>query len=92
MSPAAVSVGVASLMRRPTRSRSTKRPSPSGAEALYNLDRGKTIRRSHDNPDIQRLYKEFLGRPLSEKSHELLHTHYKAHLPKGIVSPNLKVV
>jgi len=62
------------------------------AQALYDLDRGKTIRRSHENPDIQRLYKEFLGRPLSEKSHKLLHTHYKAHFPKGIVSPNLKVV
>ncbi len=62
------------------------------AQALYDLDRAKTIRRSHDNPDIQRLYKEYLGRPLSEKAHELLHTHYKAHLPKGIVSPNLKVV
>jgi len=62
------------------------------AEALYGLDREKTIRRSHDNPDVQRLYKEFLGRPLSEKSHELLHTHYKAKLPRGIVSPNLKVV
>jgi iron-only hydrogenase group A len=62
------------------------------AQALYGLDREKTIRRSHENPDVQRLYKEFLGRPLSEKSHELLHTHYKAHLPKGIVSPSLKVV
>jgi iron-only hydrogenase group A len=62
------------------------------AQALYGLDREKTIRRSHENPDVQRLYKEFLGRPLSEKSHELLHTHYKAHLPRGIVSPNLKVV
>jgi len=62
------------------------------AQALYGLDREKTIRRSHENPDVQRLYKEFLGRPLSEKSHELLHTHYKTHLPKGIVSPNLKVV
>ncbi len=62
------------------------------AQALYDLDRAKTIRRSHDNPDIQRLYKEYLGRPLSEKAHELLHTHYKAHFPKGIVSPNLKVV
>jgi len=62
------------------------------AQALYGLDREKTIRRSHENPDVQRLYKDFLGRPLSEKSHELLHTHYRAHLPKGIVSPNLKVV
>jgi NADP-reducing hydrogenase subunit HndD len=62
------------------------------AQALYDLDRAKTIRRSHDNPDVQRLYREFLGRPLSEKSHELLHTHYKAKTPKGIVSPELKVV
>jgi len=62
------------------------------AQALYDLDRGKTIRRSHDNPDIQRLYREFLGRPLSEKAHELLHTHYKAKLPRGIVSPELKIV
>jgi NADP-reducing hydrogenase subunit HndD len=62
------------------------------AQALYDLDRGKTIRRSHDNPDVQRLYREYLGRPLSEKSHELLHTHYRAKLPKGIVSPELKIV
>jgi NADP-reducing hydrogenase subunit HndD len=62
------------------------------AQALYDLDRAKTIRRSHDNPDVQRLYREFLGRPLSEKSHELLHTHYQAKLPRGIVSPELKVV
>jgi iron-only hydrogenase group A len=62
------------------------------AQALYGLDREKTIRRSHENPDVQRLYREFLGRPLSEKSHELLHTHYKAKLPRGIVSPELKIV
>jgi NADP-reducing hydrogenase subunit HndD len=61
------------------------------AEALYGLDREKTIRRSHDNPDIQRLYREFLGRPLSQTSHELLHTHYKPHYPKGIISNHLKV-
>ncbi len=59
------------------------------AKALYDNDRNKTIRRSHDNPEIQRLYKEFLKRPLSDKSHELLHTHYKAKLPKGIVSHKL---
>jgi iron-only hydrogenase group A len=61
------------------------------AQALYGNDRNKTIRRSHDNPEIQRLYKEFLGRPLSAKSHELLHTHYKAMKPEGIVSRNLKM-
>ncbi len=62
------------------------------AEALYSLDRDKTIRRSHENPEVQRLYREFLGRPLSKKSHELLHTHYAAKQPVGIVSPNLRVV
>jgi NADP-reducing hydrogenase subunit HndD len=61
------------------------------AAALYGLDREKTIRRSHENPDIQRLYRDFLGRPLSEMSHELLHTHYKPHYPKGIVSNDFKV-
>ncbi|MCX7598911.1 MAG: iron hydrogenase small subunit, partial [Armatimonadetes bacterium] len=34
------------------------------------------IRRSHENPSIKRLYEKFLGHPLSERSHHLLHTHY----------------
>ncbi len=55
------------------------------AEALYDSDRGKTIRRSHDNPDIQKLYKEFLQSPLSPVSHKYLHTHYTAKQPKGII-------
>ena len=55
------------------------------AEALYGLDRSKTIRRSHENPHVQRIYKEFLGKPLSEKSHELLHTHYSPKEPRGII-------
>jgi iron-only hydrogenase group A len=55
------------------------------ATALYNLDRSKTIRRSHDNPDIQKLYKEFLQSPLSSVSHKYLHTHYKAKSPQGII-------
>lgn len=59
------------------------------AEALYGIDRLNTIRRSHENPEVQRLYKEFLGRPLGEKSHELLHTHYAQHKPQGIVSRKL---
>jgi NADP-reducing hydrogenase subunit HndD len=60
------------------------------AEALYGIDRDKTIRRSYENPDIQRLYKDFLGRPLSEKSHELLHTHYAAKSPRGIIPTEIK--
>ncbi len=61
------------------------------AEALYGIDRRKTIRRSHENPDVQRLYKDFLGRPLSAKAHQLLHTHYKAKEPRGIIPQELKV-
>jgi len=45
-------------------------------QVLYNEDKGKHIRKSHDNPEIQRLYEEFLGEPNSHKAHELLHTHY----------------
>jgi len=46
------------------------------AEAIYREDAGKAIRKSHENPEIIAIYKEFLGEPLSHKSHELLHTHY----------------
>jgi iron-only hydrogenase group A len=46
-------------------------------EAIYREDKNKPIRKSHENPAVQALYKEFLGQPLGEKSHHLLHTHYK---------------
>ncbi len=46
------------------------------AEAIYREDSGMKIRKSHENPEIQQIYKEFLGEPLGHKSHELLHTHY----------------
>jgi len=55
------------------------------AEALYSADRDRKIRKSHENPDIKKIYKEFLGEPLGKKSHELLHTHYKQHFPQGIL-------
>lgn len=45
-------------------------------KAIYQEDSGKTVRKSHENPFIQELYKEYLGGPMSEKSHELLHTQY----------------
>ena len=44
--------------------------------SLYSEDERKVIRKSHENPQIIRLYEEFLGKPLGHKSHELLHTHY----------------
>jgi len=47
------------------------------AEAIYGEDRGKTLRKSHENTEIKKLYEEFLGEPYGEKAHELLHTHYK---------------
>lgn len=46
------------------------------AKAIYNEDLNKPIRKSHENPSIIELYEQFLGKPLSEKSHHLLHTHY----------------
>jgi len=45
-------------------------------QALYKIDQTEKIRASHRNPYITRLYEEFLGKPLGEKSHHLLHTHY----------------
>ncbi len=45
-------------------------------QAIYREDKGKAIRKSHENPFIIKLYEEFLGKPLSEKSHHLLHTAY----------------
>lgn len=54
--------------------------------ALYTIDEANTIRRSHENPAVQALYQEFLGRPLGEKSHHLLHTHYHERHPVGVRS------
>mgnify|MGYP004566534013 FL=1 len=44
--------------------------------ALYEIDKNMPLRKSHENPEIITLYKDFLGEPLSEKAHELLHTTY----------------
>lgn len=43
-------------------------------QQLYQLDAESPIRFSHENPDVQALYREYLGQPLSEKAHHLLHT------------------
>ncbi len=45
-------------------------------QAIYREDELKVIRKSHENPYIKKLYVEFLGEPMSEKAHHLLHTHY----------------
>ena len=48
------------------------------AKVLYELDENNPIRKSHENPDIQELYANYLGEPGSEKAHHLLHTSYVA--------------
>ncbi|MFW6259466.1 MAG: NADH-dependent [FeFe] hydrogenase, group A6 [Tangfeifania sp.] len=45
-------------------------------KAIYQEDSKKKIRKSHENPYIIKLYEEFLGEPMSEKAHHLLHTEY----------------
>ena len=48
------------------------------AQALYSEDERQAARQSHNNKQVQQLYKEFLGEPNSHKAHKLLHTSYKA--------------
>lgn len=48
--------------------------------SIYSVDERMKIRKSHENPAVQKLYQDFLGEPLGHKSHELLHTHY---VPRG---------
>lgn len=54
------------------------------AQALYSIDEAKTVRKSHENPYIQKLYEEYLGEPGGEKAHHLLHTTYSPKEPRGI--------
>ena len=50
------------------------------AAALYSEDERQVLRQSHKNPQVQKLYDEFLGKPNSHKAHELLHTTYRARI------------
>ena len=45
---------------------------------LWELDKGSSRRFSHENPEVQALYAEFLEKPLSHRSHHLLHTDHTA--------------
>ena len=51
------------------------------AAALYSEDERSTLRQSHNNTQVQKLYKEYLGEPNSHKAHELLHTTYEGKEP-----------
>ncbi len=50
-------------------------------KALYRVDGQMALRKSHENPDIHKLYSEYLIKPLGEKSHHLLHTSYTDRKP-----------
>ena len=50
------------------------------ADALDRIDFSKELRRSHENPAVKKIYEDFLGHPLSEKSRKLLHTYFT---PRG---------
>lgn len=46
------------------------------AKVLYDNDAAKTIRKSHENPSIKKIYEEYFGEPGSHRAHEVLHTSY----------------
>jgi Iron only hydrogenase large subunit, C-terminal domain len=58
------------------------------AAGLYSLDEKMAIRKSHENPEIAQIYKDFLSpgeiKPVSEKAHHLLHTKYGKDIPEFI--------
>ena len=58
------------------------------AAGLYTLDESMALRKSHENPEILQIYKEFLSpgevKPLTEKSEHLLHTKYGKEIPAMI--------
>lgn len=51
------------------------------SRALYAEDEGKPLRKSHENPDLLRLYETWLGEVGGPLAHELLHTRY---VPRGL--------
>lgn len=54
------------------------------ASLLYDLDQNSEVRYSHENPDVARLYREFLNKPNSHAAHELLHTdHFGWDMPES---------
>lgn len=51
--------------------------------AIYELDKSRPLRRSYQNPRIQALYEDYLEKPGSHRSHELLHTHYEPRVRRN---------
>ena len=48
----------------------------SRGDILWNIDKGMSLRFSHENPEIQTLYNQYFHKPLSHRAHELLHTDF----------------
>ncbi len=47
------------------------------AQNLYGLDRNSEIRFAHENPEVIRIYRDYIGKPLSQRAHDLLHTDHR---------------
>jgi len=60
-----------------SKTRETVNVAQKRSEAMYSIDERSTIRLSHKNPVMQKIYKDFLGEPGGHLAHELLHTHYE---------------
>ncbi len=60
----------------PAQDRMARDPRMVRAQALYKADADMPVRKSHENPEIKKIYEDFLEQPNSHKAHELLHTHY----------------
>ena len=46
-------------------------------QAIYQEDSNKSVKKSHQNNEVQQMYHEFMGQPFGDKAHELLHTHFE---------------
>jgi NADP-reducing hydrogenase subunit HndD len=57
------------------------------AKTIYEMDKANSLRKSHENPVVKKVYDEFLGEPGSHKAHEILHTRYQ----KRSKYPDVKV-
>lgn len=58
-------------------------------DSIYECDTCAPLRKSHLNPAVKELYDTWLGSPLSEKAHDLLHTYYQPQVRKGAAQENL---
>ncbi|SET07632.1 [FeFe] hydrogenase, group A [Natronincola peptidivorans] len=68
----------------------TKEKRQARMDAIYEVDKNLPLRKSHENPAVQELYKEFLGEPLGKMSHDLLHTEYTERIQNSTLHKAIK--